>query len=372
MSSSNTPIYIATIIDSHNYGTVLQAAATADTLSAYGKPLFIDYCRQYWTLRGSISTQINNPNGSLATNTMHTFALLARWRHQKGIFRSFVERELTLVDSTRFLEDGGKYDENAYYVTGSDQTWNYEYNNGIDPVYYFKFLPDDCRRISYAASFGRPSISTIEAEESYELLSKYAGISVREKSGVDILDSLGLYGSVALKDPVLLCRPGLWSELTSQVERCSAQYVLVYGLYGNKALFDYARAVAQEMGISALVVTFVPYKRAPEGLSQCCLPSPEKWVSLFRDANYVVTDSFHGTCFSLLFEKPMTVFDPPRYSVRLIDVLSDFGITERRVGHYSDIMPLDIPKIPIDWESVREVKSNYSAEATRFLNECFK
>lgn len=360
-------IYVATIIDSHNYGTVMQAVATRDVLSRYGRPLFIDYCRPHWTRSGWVESYLGR-GGNPAVNVAKLCANAPARLKCERLFRGFIERELALAPSAPFLQ-GGEFDGGAVYCVGSDQTWNVECNFGIDPVYFLAKVPDSCEKISLSASFGRPSLGPGELEATRPLLRGFRAISVRESSGVSILGSMGLEG-VALKDPVLLCRAGLWGELASGVARSRDGYVLAYMLNDNPRMCSYAERVARGLGVEARAVTFNPLKGAPSGLRGVCLPSPEEWVALFRDASYVVTDSFHGTCFSLLFEKPMTVFNPPRYSVRLADVLADFGLADRRAGDDEAAESVSVHERPVDWESVRSSKERFSKQAEDFLDGC--
>mgnify|MGYP004531123859 FL=1 len=367
-SMTQTAIYVSTIIDSHNYGTVLQAVATRDALSRYGHPVFIDYCRPHWTTKGWVKSYMGNVSRSVPERLVRLLAN-APVRHKSSrLFRSFVERELELCSSSPYLSRGEGLDPGAVYCVGSDQTWNIECNFGIDPVYFLSNVPEDYRKISFSASFGRPSLGSEEIKITKPLLSQFDAISVRESSSVSILENMDLNGT-ALKDPVLLCRPELWHELAADVPRKGEEYVLVYMLSENSAMCSFARKLAEREGIRARIVTFNPLKRAPEGLEGVCLPKPEEWVALFRDAAYVVTDSFHGTCFSLLFERPMIVFDPPKFSVRLKDVLSDFGLADRRVTEGCDAM--HIAAEPIDWDSVRTKKEEFSGEAKAFLDGVF-
>lgn len=364
----NNDIYVSTIIDSHNYGTVLQAVATRDVLARYGHPVFIDYCRPHWTTKGWIKSYMGKTNRSIPGRLVRLLAN-APVRHKSSkLFRSFVERELELCSSTPYLSHGEGLDPNAVYCVGSDQTWNIECNYGIDPVYFLANVPEGYHKISFSASFGRPSLGSDELKLSQPLLSQFDAISVRESSSVSILKNMGLRGT-ALKDPVLLCRPELWRELAAHVPASTENYVLVYMLNENLAMCSFARKLAEREGMRARIVTFNPLKRAPEGLEGACLPKPEEWVALFRDASYVVTDSFHGTCFSLLFEHPMIVFDPPKFSVRLKDVLADFGLADRRVTEDND--PVRIAAEPVDWVSVRSKKDEFSGEAIAFLDGVF-
>ena len=366
--ATKTDIYVSTIIDSHNYGTVLQAVATRDVLSRYGRPVFIDYCRTQWTTKGWMKSYMTNAEHRVPERFARLVANAPVRHKSQKLFRSFVKKQLNLCSSTPYLEGGEGLDSDAVYCVGSDQTWNIECNYGIDPVYFLVNAPEYARKIAFSASFGRASLSSEEASLTKSLLERFNAISVRESSSVAILEEMGLTGT-ALKDPVLLCRPELWYELASAVPKAKEEYVLVYMLNENPNMCEFARNFADYEGLHARVVTFNPLKRVPAGLEGVCLPNPEEWVALFRDAAYVVTDSFHGTCFSLLFEHPMTVFDPPRFSVRLKDVLSDFGLANRRVTDSRDSM--SIAEEPVDWHMVRSYKEEFSKQATAFLDSAF-
>jgi hypothetical protein len=361
-------ICVSTIIDSYNYGTVLQAVATRDALERYGKPVFIDYCRPQWTFKGGVKTYMSNRSHSVPSRVARLVANIPVRHKTRKLFRSFVERELALCSPEPYLTNGEGLEPNAVYCVGSDQTWNIECNCGIDPVYFLQNVPAGYKKIAYSASFGRPSLGEGEAVLTKPLLDQFEAISVRESSSVAILEGMGLTGT-ALKDPVLLCRPELWSELSASVPRAAEGYVLVYMLNDNPAMCEFARLLARREGLRARIVKFRPFKRVPEGFEGVCLPAPEEWVALFRDATYVVTDSFHGTCFSLLFEHPMIVFDPPKFSVRLKDVLADFGLSTRRVDDGRD--PMGIASQTIDWDAVRSKKAGFSTEARLFLDGVF-
>lgn len=361
-------IYVSTIIDSHNYGTVLQAVATRDVLEHYGRPVFIDYCRPHWTTKGWMQSYMDNANRS-APERLARLVANAPVRHKSStLFRSFVERELELCSSAPYLARGEGLDSNAVYCVGSDQTWNIECNYGIDPVYFLKNVPEDYKKVAFSASFGRPSLSAEEAALTKPLLSQFDAISVRESSSVAILEGMGLSGT-ALKDPVLLCRPDIWRELAASVPAAADGYVLVYMLNDNPGMCAFAQELAEREGLRARIVTFNPLKRAPEGLEGVCLPKLEEWVALFSDASYVVTDSFHGTCFSLLFECPMIVFDPPKFSVRLKDVLGDFALADRRAADGRN--PMAIADAAVDWSAVRTCKERFAKEARAFLDGAF-
>lgn len=366
----NRLIIVSTIIDSFNYGTVMQAVATKSILEDYGRPVFVDYQRPWWTPEGHKAEAFSRP-GNLLWNRLRYALSLPDWNHRHRLFRTFVEQELTLCDSTPFLTGQGVFDMDAVYCVGSDQTWNASENKGVDPVFFLLNVPDGCRRIALSASFGRQSLSDKEKRMAKPALGKFQAISVRESSSVEILNSMGLDG-VALKDPVLLCKPELWWDLSQSVKPDKNPYVLVYRLNPNPALDRYAVDVARDLHCGVRIVTPTLGLRPSPGSSMkiVCEPTPERWLALFRDAQYVVTDSFHGTCFSLIFEKPMTVFDPPKYSVRLIDVLRDFDLSVRRIPMGADPDAGPIHHQDVDWDGVRAAKTRYAGEARAYLDSC--
>lgn len=364
-------IYVSTIIDSYNYGTVLQAAATRDVLEPYGKPLFIDYCREAWTRKGLRDIYLKDKNHPLLLNVVRYLVALPELKSNQKLFRAFVERQLHLVGADSFVGGNGKFDKQAVYCVGSDQTWNEELNKGIDPVYTLENVPSDCHKISLSASFGRPSVPDAEAAKMKPLLEQFEAISVRESSSVSILEQMDVKGAVALKDPVLLCRPELWHELSQGVPKHEDPYVLIYMLNQNRRMIDYAQRLAKENGMKVRIITFSPRKPGPAGCESICQPTPEQWLATFRDADYVVTDSFHGTCFSILFNKPMIVFDPPRYSVRLTDVLKDFGLSDRRTDDQVAIKDIDTADKEIDWRHVQTMLADFRKVAGEFLDKYF-
>lgn len=364
-------IYVSTIIDSFNYGTVMQAVATRDVLSAYGDPVFIDYYRPQWTPEGYRRLCLGG-SGHHVAKCLKYLLTSPQWERQRKMFRNFIERELPLCDANPYL-NGGEFDPDAIYCVGSDQTWNFEDNAGLDPVYFLTNVPDTCRKIAFSASFGRQSLGDEERLLTIKALSGFDAISVRESSSVALLESMGLKGT-ALKDPVLLCEPELWRHLSDSEPAIGGPYVLVYMLNENRNMLDYALRVSREKGLYIRLITFTARQRAmaPKGFLSEFQPTPERWLALFRDASYVITDSFHGTCFSLLFEHPMTVFDPPKYSVRLADILCDFNLADRRVEAGEEIESINIHQRTINWSAIQKLRKQSVIQAKSFLADCME
>ena len=363
-------IYVATIIDSHNYGTVLQAVATRDVLDKFGVTKFIDYRRAYWSNTELIRRRIKGASNPILGVLSAASQVSNRLISQKK-FRPFVEKHLPLCSSEDFRM-GGDFPRDAIYCVGSDQTWNYECNEGIDPVFFLRNVPQECMKISYAASFGRSELLEEEKDEIARLLRGFSAISLRESSGIDVLNSIGIAGGVVIHDPVLLCGRGLIEGLADPERQFNGKpYILIYQLNKGRALIDYSDKLAKTTGYNVVKISLDWKERLPKGWKKELFPSVERWISLFRDASYVVTDSFHGTCFSLLFHKSLGVFDPPKYSVRLHDVLNDFQMRQKLLSEYDGEPPLLSDMEETDWDSVDSQFRHYQDFAHEWLRGVF-
>lgn len=359
-------IIVSTIIDSFNYGTVMQAVATNEILGRYGDVKFVDYVRPLWTKSGWRRSIIRDDKYPLPVNIARLAAQIPNRQKGETIFRPFVERNLSLVNDERFLTPGGEFSDDAVYCVGSDQTWNSEYNNGLDPVFFLKNVPSNRKKIAFCASFGRPNVPDWEKEDTAKLLADFDAISVREKSGVAILESMGIPNAVSLYDPVLLCDKSLWTRLAKRIPVCGDKYILVYDLNPNPAMDEFVKKLSLETGAKVKIVTFDWKKAVPKTFEKVYLPTIEQWLALFRDASWVVTDSFHGTCFSILLNKDFFVFEPPKYSVRLVDVLTDFRLLGRIIPS-NDVAKMNDIEL-IDWSGVNNILEEYRLKASAFLD----
>lgn len=373
------PIYISTIIDSFNYGTVLQALATNNILRKYGSPYFVDYKRPQWTTRGWLATTIFDQNYNPLLNLLRVITQAPNRLYGERLFHHTIKNYLSLISAESFL---GKrpfsLDEDAIYCVGSDQTWNFEYNHGIDPVYFLKYVPDKCFKFSFASSFGRASLSKREREETYEALKRFSSLSVREKSSVGILNDIGL-SAIALCDPVLLCDQRYWNKLAniknSPLNEIKKNYILIYQLNQRSDIVNHALELQRKEDLEVIIIGLDWKLPAPKGTKRILYPSIETWLKLFSQASLVLTDSFHGTCFSLIFKRPFISFAPPKYSIRISDLLSELALAS---SNYINSYPSDSVRIQnftpaiTNWSKVDEYLNDKKLQAENFLNSIFE
>ena len=203
------------------------------------------------------------------------------------------------------------------YVAGSDQIWNTTFRNGTDPAYYLDFGDKSVRRESFAASFATSEIVPSARDFVKEKLKRFDKITVREQSALKILENLGYQGSLQ-DDPVFLLSAQEWNEIADGTGE-GENYVLVYDFYSDDEIKKEAQAIAAEKGceIYAICPMELPYAD-----KNFVFSGPETFVSLIKNAAYVVSNSFHGTVFAMIYNVPFKVVDrPDGLNVRMHDLL---------------------------------------------------
>lgn len=256
-------------------------------------------------------------------------------------------------------------DYRAFFV-GSDQVWNPDYVNQKD-VYFLTFA-EPKKRFSIAASFGVGSLSNDVEVQFAEKLSKFQAISVREFSGSALVESLTSNKCLTILDPTLILSPSIWED----VKRMSndipdSNYVLTYFIGGNieeKQLK--ARKHAAMMGMEVVHLNSVyDEKRFVIGV--------EEFLGYFYGSSIVLTDSFHGTAFSIIFEKEFYVFEredsgKSMFS-RISTLLETTGIGERNYLTYYDEGDVK-SRYQIDFTEVRMILQEEREKAQDFIESC--
>lgn len=241
-------ITIITLQNVRNYGSVLQAFATRKVFESLGcKVDFFNYVRGNnatpWKRIKSWTKQRPWPAKIAMGMVLYPTFLL-----QDRRFKKFLSEKLNVqktVCST--MEDFKKLKLTSdIYCTGSDQTWNSGWNEGVLPELFLSFVPEHIRKIAYSASFGKNRLDDWEKDETRKLLKRYHAISVRESAGVEICNGLGINNAVHVLDPTLQLDRSFWSAYAGK-KPFKKGYVLIYQLNTNKEFDRYAnRATASK------------------------------------------------------------------------------------------------------------------------------
>lgn len=203
------------------------------------------------------------------------------------------------------------------YIAGSDQIWNTTFPNGTDPGYYLDFGSEEIRRESFAASFATREIVPSAREFVKENLKRFDKITVREQSALKILEDLGCHGTLQ-EDPVFLLSAEEWNEIADGTGD-GEQYVLVYDFYADEKIMQVAQSIAAEKGCKIYAICPMKLSYADKNF---VYSGPETFVSLIKNASCVVSNSFHGTVFAMIYHVPFKVVDrPDGLNVRMHDLL---------------------------------------------------
>lgn len=214
------------------------------------------------------------------------------------------------------------------YFVGSDQVWNPIFFKYADTAYFLKFAPKESKKISYAASIAQDF--SPEYEEIFKSeLPQFTKVSVREKSGKDRLKQfLDLPIETAL-DPTLLLSKDEWLPLASE-DLTFEPFILVYDLQISDTIIEFTNRLSEETDLK--VVSYSDANLYKNQISSFSKLGPSEFLKLYNDAEFVVTSSFHGTAFSIIFEKEFYTVPHSIRGSRMIDLLNDLNLENRIVN----------------------------------------
>lgn len=323
-------IGILTFHYAHNYGAVLQAYALQYILERIGHAVcFIDY-RNKRIYDGykvfDINRYINRNPLKCIQNTCAELKTLFKRRKRFESFNRFITNKLKVVPETDVVSK--PFD---CIIVGSDQVWNTKLTNGFDPYYWGFFQkPVGTRLISYAASMEQNGTEGISEIKRY--LGHFDAISVREKELEETLSGILPEKEIAtVVDPTVLIQKEVWEELSSPPP-IKEPYLLLYQVRNSPICENIAKQIAEEKNLKLI---YLSASVLSQNSDECISTSPEEYLGWFRYASFVVCSSFHGTVFSLLFERPF-------YSIRLNDgkdsrvknLLNEVNLSNRFISSY--------------------------------------
>ena len=289
-----------------NYGAVLQAYASVQILRGMGhEPVVLDYRNPSVKRSGRI---INWDGERFRHEKFYVlkFPLICVRRAARAIrFRWFRRHYLPLRPFSEKVDA---------YLVGSDQVWNAGQTGGPDPVYTGVKLPKGVPVIAWVASAG----SSVLTEETVATIKeRFTAISVREEPLQQLFP-----GSIVLPDPTLMAPAEIWEPLMKRHRR--RRYVLAYPMIREHEVLDSARWKAAKMGLPLKILSNRPSLHIHRHIAA----NPRKVLTMMRDAEYIVTSSFHGAVFAGVFQRPLTlVSDPldPRFDALKADPEKGFA-----------------------------------------------
>jgi len=365
-----------------NYGGILQAYALAQALASVGVEAYVDQSRAGRQL--TLSQAVKRIVMHLYTRIGPSFPRAQAWLGhllEAELGARQLEFASSRIAAARILDSEDRADSEAVaefdaFVAGSDQIWR----PAMVPVssYLFDFLAkDDTRpRFSYAASFGVDSAGEFPPElvaETRDLARLLTAVSVREGSGVSLAEELWGIAATQHVDPTLLLPATHYIAMAKEAAPLSPAGGLVdYVLDNNPAARESVEEVSAILGFAprslmpALPRTWRAFRSNPE---EYVRPSVEEWLRAIHEAAYVVTDSFHGTVFAIIFKRPfLSIVNRRRGATRFESVLQLFGMEDRLVEPGTRISS-ELVHAPIDWDRFDAQLAIEQDRSFRYLHE---
>lgn len=361
-------IGILTFHRATNYGAILQAYGLVSYLQKQGHEVqVIDYKPAGM---GLLYAPINVPTlfrklKRLALN-IYMLPSLSKRAKKRDMFWQYTESNLPLTNMVQSEKDMPVFD--AIFV-GSDQVWSTKFTGGLDKFYWGQFDKKDAKLISYAGSAAEDMDGSFYNTEYAELLNSFDAISVREDELKDYLTkALPQKEIYKVLDPTLLAGREVFEELVKTEKDSIEPYILIYQVIREKDddIQQYARQIAEKLGCaiyeikkSQLFITKNGKTKAIPGLI-----NPSGFVNYFKNAQYVITTSFHGTAFSLLFNRPFNVVSvSPEVDSRASDLLQQLNLKEKMVT-----LPDVLFDVEVDWEAVNERLNQLRIPSMKFID----
>lgn len=361
-----------------NFGAVLQMYALYAYLKSEGhEPFVIDF----------IPEQKPN-NTSLKDRIWHTLkdparifrALQKRIIAKKNVqtlgnrFELFRNKHIIFSESPQTLGQlKNDPPEADLYICGSDQIWN-PGDEGFNPGYFLDFGASKTKRISYGASFGRSEIPSQFVVDLKMLLKGFDAISVREASGVKTLKRIVDTDVTRVVDPTFLVDN--YSEVIDESVVPKERYLLVYRLNQEdrlaKFLNDTALKIGQERDLQIYAITPKSKIKTPKRFKKMS-PSPAEFLGLIKNAELILTNSFHGAVFSILFKKSFMVFArdiyTDRQNLRMTELLGRLGLSHHFVSFGTCDEDLSEAQVPIAFEVIDKKLDAMRTDSYEYLNK---
>lgn len=325
-----------------NYGSILQTYATQKVLSKEGiENQVINYIREDERGKNIAKTMLKRNekwNSNIIRRMIYKIFQTHSYTKSFNIFSKFRREILNETSITYNSLEDLKNDKPIadLYMTGSDQVWGKIGDDEYDRSYFLDFLEKGDRCISYASSFGKNEISKDLEDNLNNLLEKYETIFVREENAKKILEEKNINSEVTL-DPTLLLTSDDWDKFIS--DENIGKYndmIVVYQLHNNNEILKIALELSRKIKKKILVISANAQKKIGK-YKYLYLPKPSLFLYCIKHASYVITDSFHATVFSIIFNKKFSVILPSGTSTRITGLLEKYNLKSRIYSNIDNI-----------------------------------
>lgn len=359
---------IVTFHSAHNYGSVLQAYALTKFVSNLGfHAEIIDFRHKHTT--EMYEWRLWSPYKSYLWNLKE---LVLRGIFQFGkkreyIFKKFINDILPLsskIDCTNGIDS--KYD---FLICGSDQIWNPNASGENHPIYFLN-IKSNAKKISYAASSGSVRFGDSDIKYYQNILKNLSAIGVREQFMKTYIENTFKLHAEVNPDPTFLLKKDDWEQIEQAYYGLPEKYVLLYTIQNPETVAKYAQQVGKELGIPVVQICNERGLKAlrHRNIDFCLMDvAPQQFLWLFHHANFIVTNTFHGNIFSVIYRKNFIHYSINENDSRITTLHNTIGLNKTR--YINSIELFKRIEKNIDYTKLEALIESYRQNGFFFLNE---
>lgn len=383
------PIGLVTCYFHHNYGSMLQAYATEMIMQQMGLPFQtiackapINYMQENkilyiikklliadWKMRlGKMKIErAKKENPMFAKN----------WEIRNKAFDQFAETFFHVSPYCKNREELSKMAENySAFLVGSDQLWR---TDSVEHGYYtLEWVPDHIRKIAYSTSIGVKEVPWFQVEKNKRFMNRFDHIALREQSACDLVYKLTGRKVPVVLDPTLLFTGDQWLEIQQQEPLTNGKYIFCYLLGDNPSQRKFIKRVKEKTGYKIVALQQLDdYIPSDEGFAdEAPYVGPREFLNYIRNAEYVFTDSFHCSVFSILYKKNFFTFSrfaegaKQSTNTRIDNLLHITGLEERRMTNDKTIE--EVVNFKRNFDGVDEKLNALRKSSMDYLYNAFK
>lgn len=354
---------ILTFHNTTNYGAILQCYALQKYINdTHVECEVINYNNKFLKKNYNINPFKANSIKEFVKKTLYYFSN----KKNKEYFEEFTKKNIK-VSVEKYDEKNIAQTNNIYdtFIVGSDQVWNYSLS-GNDSNYFLDFCIDKRKKNSYAASFGASILIEEYKDEIINHLANQNNISIREDEIIkDIKKELKSKKIIQSIDPVFLLSKNQWQSIVKKNMIIKNKYIFVYEVARTPLLRAFVEKLSNKYNLRVIYLSKSGKKM--KNVKKLYSVSPSEFLWYIKNAEYVVTSSFHGMAFSIIFEKNFyfdVQDDKKEFSSRLNSLSRICGIDNRKILYDFDKNDFDI----MDYKVIKEKLKREVESSCKYLN----
>lgn len=354
-----------TFFDNSNYGANFQMYALNRTIRQMGhENIVLDFAGHNETMKKK-HTIFKSPKVFIR-NIVLAYYYKIRKKEVRDRIQSFRDFKKNNIEFTRrytsmddLRNDPPRVD---CMITGSDQVWNMTTNPPMIPSRFLDFGNKNAIRFAFAASIENMQYTEQQKEYAKMALASFKGITLREESACRFIESITGFSAQHLMDPVFLLDNNKWLSIAKK-PRITGPYILCYQVLRNSEMQSVVNTLKKQTGLPTVAICNMPFRWIKTDYSFYDV-SPEEFLGLYNDAAYIVTTSFHGTAFGVVFNKPTYTLCRNISSNRIEDLMNFVGLSDFVVKSGDSVT-----QRKINWDEINEKLEKERTKSKQYLQK---